>query len=426
MLKNNDFKLYFDLNYSECTGCMACVAVCWRKAIEIKEDSEGFKYPKYSEDKCVGCSMCKKICPSYKINEIKVNDIEDSISLRARLKDDNAIINSTSGGVFYGLAHYFIQKNGYVFGAGFDSTSQSVHHMCIEKIDDLHLLQNSKYVQSDVADVYNKVEGLLKDDKYVLYSGTPCQVAAIKNFLQKDYGNFYTVDILCHGVSSPMLLQKEMLLHRGSAHKYDNIKFRCKGKRTKSFYYLYLESENESPVYLNERQSLYYKMFFDNTSLRESCYNCKYSNTERTGDITLGDCSSSDKSFDFFPLESVSSVFINSNKAKQLWNMTSNMFHLKDLDVVTEISLNHPLQRCVSRPKERDTAIFECLNTDYKTLTERTCEKVTFKTKYRIKRNLYIPSIVILANMYRKRNKIINSLYQIASRFYHGFSETRR
>lgn len=100
MLKNNDFKLYFDLNYSECTGCMACVAVCQRKAIEIKEDSEGFKYPKYSEDKCVGCSMCKKICPSYKINEIKVNDIEDSISLRARLKDDNAIINSTSGGCF--------------------------------------------------------------------------------------------------------------------------------------------------------------------------------------------------------------------------------------------------------------------------------------------------------------------------------------
>lgn len=416
-IKNNS--LPFAIEDKKCTGCMACLAVCPCDAISAVENEEGFLFPICDTAKCIQCNLCHKICPS--CNETKSFSILHSVSKAVLLKDKKALRNSASGGAFYGIALFFIEKKrGYVFGAAYDDKF-SVKHIKISNVWELNKLQNSKYVQSNTISAYKEVKSLLDKQENVLYSGTPCQVAGLKNFLREDYDNLWTIDILCHGVPSQKLLKKEIeFINAQNKKKYNAIKFRCRGSHTKSFYYLCCQQSNGKRVFMNERQSLYYKLFFMSASLRESCYCCSYSNINRVGDFSIGDSSSSDFYLNFYPNESCSSLFINSPKAKAYWfDGISELFDYCKLNVKKEIELNHPLRKSAERPILRDEVYKMIYKEGYSKVYKNYCEPMGIQSELRIKKNLAIPSIAIYLKSLSRKEGVLGEIIKRLISVYH-------
>ena len=191
MIRVNDKK--------ECCGCNACVQSCPKKCIVMARDEEGFLYPEVDYSQCVECGLCEKACPI--LNAEKKQDMVLKCYV-AYAKDESIRLQSSSGGVFTLLAEAILQKQGIVFGASLDENMQ-VKHISIDNVADLSLLRGSKYVQSDIGNTYIEVKKNLENGRQVLFSGTACQIAGLKQYLRKDFENLYTIDILCHGVPSP-------------------------------------------------------------------------------------------------------------------------------------------------------------------------------------------------------------------------------
>lgn len=190
------------INY--CTGCHACYNICPKNAIKMVENSEGFLYPVIDKDKCINCNLCTKVCPLFKKDKVE-HKIPETYACYN--KDNNIIKNSSSGGIFYLLAENILKNNGVVFGAGFDE-EHNVIHIKAETLEELSKLMGSKYVQSSIRDTYKETKKLLEEDRYVLFTGTPCQIQGLKLFLNKDYDKLYLQDIICHGVPSPKMWKK--------------------------------------------------------------------------------------------------------------------------------------------------------------------------------------------------------------------------
>ena len=210
-----------------CTGCMACYNICPRKAISIKE-FKGFYYPEIDDEKCINCGLCSKTCPALnKLEKNKPIDDKCFAILNKNIKIRNA---SSSGGVFYELAKSIINNNGVVYGASWDN-SLVVNHIRVDNVSDIKLLQGSKYVQSNINNIYNLIKNDLDDKKKVLFSGVPCQISGLKLFLKKDYSNLYTVEVLCHGSSSPIIFEEhKKFIEKKYDDKLVGINFRFKTK----------------------------------------------------------------------------------------------------------------------------------------------------------------------------------------------------
>lgn len=172
------------IGYEKCAGCFACYNACSFNAIDMKISDEGFYI---------------------KVNEIRSKNISSPESFAAWSKDDDTRISSSSGGVFTELALNIIEKGGVVFGAAWNSDFL-VEHICVEFVEELPLLKGSKYIQSNIDNSYKRVLEELKKGKSVLFSGTPCQVAALKTFTNSDH--LITVDLICHGVPSIVAFKK--------------------------------------------------------------------------------------------------------------------------------------------------------------------------------------------------------------------------
>lgn len=269
-----------------CTGCGACYNICPFDAIKMEYNNEGFLYPIIDKEKCTNCGKCTKACPSI---DYKLANEQASVSY-AMMANDEIRKKSSSGGIFTLLARSIINENGYVVGASFSDDFKSVKHIIINSLEELEKLKKSKYLQSDTNTTYKETKALLDNEKVVLYTGTPCQIAGLKNYLKKDYENLYTLDIVCHGTPSPKAWEKYL----------DEI---CKGKSvidadfrnkscawgTGSLLLLLLLLSDNSIVKGYSDENIYYKAFLQNLILRKSCATCNYTNITRSGDLTLGD-----------------------------------------------------------------------------------------------------------------------------------------
>ena len=183
-----------------CCGCGACMNVCPKSAIHMEKDEYGFVYPEINIEQCVECGACKRVCAFQ--NKTTQNKPQRVLAIAG--KNDSLVKKSASGGLFATIALAVLEQGGCVYGAVMlhENHKLRIHHVCCETKEELERLQGSKYVQSSLGSIFKDVQEKLKKGKTVLFSGTPCQVDALKSYLRKDYEKLLTVDIICHGVPS--------------------------------------------------------------------------------------------------------------------------------------------------------------------------------------------------------------------------------
>lgn len=270
---------------STCCGCTACASICPVQAIEMIPDENGFVYPHVNHTQCVHCGLCSKVC-SYQ------NQLPDCSEKKvfAAVAYDTDISESASGGLFASFARTILAEGGIVYGSAmqYDNNQLYVRHIKVTEESDLYLLKGSKYVQSNMQNIFPDVQSELKKGTLVLFSGTPCQVSGLKGFLRKDYPNLFTIDIICHGVPSEQLFQQYLSFEEDRYHsKIVDFRFRDKTQGWKL--HGTMTFENGEKIYFEPEQSSYYQLFLNSCTYRENCYTCPYASDHRPGDITVGD-----------------------------------------------------------------------------------------------------------------------------------------
>ena len=304
-------------DYYNCTGCRACEQICNNKAIIMQSDILGFMYPEKDKELCINCQgLCLKVCPMFR------DDLQNKIISIYAAKNlcKEQVIKSSSGGIFPVLAINILKQNGVVFGCAYDE-NMMVIHIAVENVSELFRLQGSKYVQSNTLDTYKNAKEYLEQNREVLYSGLPCQIAGLKAFLEKEYDNLITVDLICKGVPSPGLFSKYLeWLGKKMGGKIIEYNFRSKEKHGwKQGNEKVIKTKTKTKT-ITARFDKYYLGFQRNETLRESCYSCKYACKERTGDITLGDYwGIKEEHPEFYSNSGVSVVLINTNKGIKIW-----------------------------------------------------------------------------------------------------------
>lgn len=291
----------------DCCGCTACAKYCPKQCITMQEDEEGFLYPMVDIKHCIDCGLCEKVCPI-----INQGDKHSILHAYATINlDENTRMQSSSGGIFTLIAKFVIDAGGVVFGARFDENWE-VRHGFTETKEGISAFWGSKYVQSCMGDSYKEVERFLREDRLVLFSGTPCQVSGLKHFLRKEYEKLLTVDFICHGVPSPRVwrlylgetvanqCKKEMVLSspiHGRNVFIKSISFRNKELGWKKFSFALSFSITDSSGYeksisISEplTKNLFLRGFLSNLYLRPSCHACKVREFRSSSDITIADC----------------------------------------------------------------------------------------------------------------------------------------
>lgn len=320
---------------SACCGCEACYNVCPKNAISMVSDDKGFKYPKIDEKSCINCNMCKNVCPV-------LNKKSPDVFLGAYAcynKNEDERLKSSSGGIFILLAREILKKGGVVFGASL-SPEFRVEHIYVDKEEELKKLLGSKYVQSNIGDCYRIAKKYLNDERYVLFSGTPCQIEGLKSYLGKEYERLYCQDIICHGVPSPKVWEEYKKLRKELDKKVPkSVMFRNKDKGWDK---LNIKFEYEDTSYSNvAKRDLFFQLFLNDIILRDSCYDCKFKGKSRNSDITLADYWGIDKvHLDMYDNKGASLVTIQSTKGKELFNSILDKLIYKETKLSEAIKYN--------------------------------------------------------------------------------------
>lgn len=310
-----------------CTGCGLCSNICPTNAIKIEHDEEGFYQFNIDEKKCIDCGLCVKKCP--KINFKNKNNKEEINVYAAYSKNKEIVSSSTSGGTFSELALQIIKENGIVIGVSYENNK--VKHIVINNEKELEKLKGSKYIQSFTGNIYNIVKENLKQNKKVLFSGTPCQCAAMRNMINND-DNLIIVDIVCHGVPSYKVFQKA---NKDRFNKeITKVQFRNKKNGWSNFNIRYYNKNRIIKTNMH-RHDDYFAGYLKNYYLMKSCYNCEFANIPRVSDITLGDFWGIETiNKDFFKNnndQGVSLVCINNKKGQKLFDkIKENIFCSKE------------------------------------------------------------------------------------------------
>lgn len=266
----------------DCCGCSACAEICPKCCIRMQEDEEGFLYPAVDTSICVNCGLCEKVCPV-----LNQSDEKRPIKVYAAINTDEDIREkSSSGGVFSMLAQKTIEDGGLVFGAKFNKNWDVVHGVS-ETLDGLSDFRGSKYVQSDIGISFSEAEAFLKKGRKVLFSGTACQIAGLKKFLQMDYENLLTVDVVCHGAPSSKVWREYMRSIEPDTRKIRRVSFRDKSTGWKD--YCFSVKTDNSEITQKAFDNPYMRGFLGNIYLRPSCYACPAKAGKSESDITLGD-----------------------------------------------------------------------------------------------------------------------------------------
>lgn len=271
---------------SKCCGCGACAQVCPKHCITMTADNEGFLYSVVDKETCVDCGLCEWTC-----HELHPKEERRPIKVMAAMnKNEEIRLKSSSGGVFHLLAEKTIKEGGVVFGARFDAQWQVVIDYA-ETLDGILAFMGSKYVQARTESAYQQTKQFLKEGRQVLFSGTPCQVAGLHQYLHKPYENLLTVDFICHGTPSPKVWGRylEEVVHKvGNVQKMD-FRNKTRGWKNYNLHLTYNEKERTCSMLSPFRENPYMKVFLRNITLRPSCYACQAKSGRSGSDLTIAD-----------------------------------------------------------------------------------------------------------------------------------------
>lgn len=358
---------------TQCNGCCACVDVCPHKAISLEVDIEGFWYPKINVDTCVKCGLCVKVCPELQIKHIKKNDYPKPKKVYAAINKNLKVRwDSTSGGAFSALADEMYSRGGYVSGAMYNEDF-SVSNFISNDKKDLSKLRSSKYLQSKAEGLFIKIQSLLRKGEEVLACGTPCQMAALRSFLRKDYANLLIVDFICRGVNSPKVYRSYL----------DSLEAKYGGK------VVYVKAKNKELGWRNLTRKVtfdngqsYYGIGMDddfrrgyhtNVYCRPSCYSCKYKGFPRIADITIGDywgIEKVDKNLDNNIGTSV--VLVNSKKGEVFFEKVQDKMECLETPLGKVLPGNIALRESINEPTIDRASFFKDLDeSDFNTVVSK-------------------------------------------------------
>lgn len=283
----------------------------------MREDNEGFLYPHVDKSQCIDCRKCEKVCPILNKSELESGDIQ---VYACKNRNEDVREKSSSGGLFFLLAEQVINAGGVVFGAVLDKEFRVVHDEA-KSIEEVSAMRGSKYVQSQIDRTYNRVKEYLIHDKFVLFSGTPCQISGLKRFLYQNYDKLITVDIICHGVPSQKVFDRYLqYIKKEHTHRIKNICFREKTEGWKKYGMSVLLS-NGRKINHSLTDDLFLKGFLNNLYLRPSCHNCDFKDQTDVADITLGDYWGIETLYpDFDDDKGVSAVITRTEKGRVLFH----------------------------------------------------------------------------------------------------------
>lgn len=341
-----------------CTGCRACEQLCSHKAIQILPDKEGFLTAFVDSNSCIDCKLCERRCPQNQAaKKYKTNK-----AFAIRLKDDAVLKNSASGGAFAGFSKECMENGGHVAGVVYDEIWSAVFQLT-DDVSEVEKMQSSKYLQADTKQVFGQIKMTLQNGQFVLFFGTPCQVAGLNSFLNKTYDNLITVDLICHGVTSPLMFKEYIKwLEKEKHSRVMFYNFRSKEKGWGLNYTYKLDKKTiTAPFYLDP----YYKVFLSGDAYRECCYRCNYSSFDRISDITIGDYwGINEEHPSFFSSKGVSSVLINTEKGSRFFDGAKKHFYILESSIDKIANNNENLLHPTPRNSAIRNSIYEGINID--------------------------------------------------------------
>ena len=401
-------KSVLSIDKHSCMGCGLCAEICPKNCIIMAPDKEGFLFPSIDSTACVECGKCLKECP--------VNESADSLYHKYDYKyftsiisDKEMLIKSSSGGMFGVMAKEILKEGGYVCGCVYND-NMVAEHIVTNSQADVDRMFGSKYVQSRANGCFSEIKEILENGVSVLFTGTACQIAALRIYLRRDYEKLFCVEILCHGVPSPKLFAEYVsYLEKKLKGKVLDVQFRNKEKHGWG-------SEHRTCVVYEKKGSVrkyrpvlpaYFSSFFYGLNLRESCYKCRFATRERIADITIGDFWGSwakyGKRFD----EGISVVGVNSNKGNVLVSKIKDNFAFYDELTQKEAARsNDNMEHPIKRPSERNGFYKGKIEQSYRGLWKkaylsRTYRKKTIASVY----GAFVPAKIRFAIQKRKKKR---------------------
>lgn len=340
----------------DCCGCTACFNGCPVGAITMIEDEEGFKYPKINQDKCIDCYWCKAVCPFLNYEELKEGDKKELYY--GKSKDTEVLMNSTSGGAFTGISDLILEDKGTIYGAIFDDEFKVIHASAKNE-DERNKMRKSKYSQSDLGEIFKEVRDHLTKNEKVLFTGTPCQVAGLKGYLNqlKWDENLFTVDLICHSIPSPKVYRDYLkLIEKEEGSKIEKVDFRTKDRpwiRDNSNRGFSYKVENSDEMVIKD---FFYKMFFNwKTIMRPSCERCPFTDTKRVSDITIADYWGIEEyAPELYDEKGVSSLLVNTEKGEKLLEKLEEKLELERRDFKEALEHQSRLKEPIEFPKTRE------------------------------------------------------------------------
>lgn len=373
-------------NKRDCCGCTACMNVCPQNCITMITDDLGFQYPQIDEKKCVHCNLCKTTCAFGKVIESKDNDFPRVYA--AKNKSEDIHEKSSSGGMFIPLSDWILQNKGVVYGAGYSDDFMVTHKRAVNE-EQRDEFVGSKYVQSDMKQIFSDVENDLKLGKEVLFTGTACQVHGLLSYLNRKKCNtdkLYTIDIVCHGVPSPKMW-REFLKEIQKIGQLDKLTFTSK-EIVNELKGLKCTFKDHSPLLTGFYWTSYGKMFLKNYILRDSCYNCPYTSPyKRYADITLGDYWGLDKVLpEFCHQKGISLLMVHTLKGEKMFQQIIDRIDYRETDVQDCLQPN--LKEPSKLPKNRDAFLKRYCEKGYQKAYHMICPDAFGAKLKRIKRRI--------------------------------------
>lgn len=345
-----------------CTGCATCANVCPHDAIRMREDKEGFLFPLIDTNKCVECKLCQKTCPIVTNKGYDNSDKPKTLAFWS--KPDRT--RSSSGGAFSAIARWVLQQNGIVFGAAFDENLH-VKHIAVHDVDGLAPLRGSKYMQSRINDTFRQAKEALRTGKWVLFTGTPCQIAGIKSYINKRLAEkLILVDIACHGAPSQKIFLSyikkvesnlKTSVHNFSFRKTDGWGFITSVNTNAGHEYKTLFGINNLYMYAFDRGSLF----------RKSCYACPFAHIPRQGDLSIADYWGIGRHGDKFnksTMRGVSLILVNNEKGSKILEKVKTLVphFIEERNLQEAVIENQNLVASSSERAERDSLIEDFIN----------------------------------------------------------------